>query len=132
MQKTRMGYCPFSSLCRDREFWFPVATMSVVSLQELAGQGVFGYVREFSIEALCRDRFRLRTGFFLSRQAILCRDRVFTRVEHSCHNRRFYAMTGFLRVVLQQSFFFLSRPADQDNSHDRALGARTTGLSTHA
>ena len=26
VQRTRMGYCPFSGLCRDRECWFPVAT----------------------------------------------------------------------------------------------------------
>ena len=74
-----MGYCPFSGLCRDREFWPCVATM-----------------------ALCRDRFWLGTAFLccdkeslvyvttgLVVPGVFYRDRVFPRVGYSCRDRVF-------------------------------------------
>ena len=58
---------------------------------------------------LCRNTGPKRAT---SRQrAFMCRDGVVPRVGHSCHDRRFYVATGFLRVV--------SRPIDQASAHDR-------------
>ena len=76
----------------------------------------------------------------------LCREIVFPRVGHSCHDRRFYVTIdfsqgwdilfaiedfmlrqGFPRVVLRQSVF-LSRPIRQACERDRVMGACTTGL----
>ena len=101
MQKIRMGYYPFSVLCRDREFWFTVATLSVVSRHELAEQGIFGHDREFSIATEFFDPvsqqwssvaiglawngpFCVATRSSRSRQSLLalCLDMVFP-----CHDR---------------------------------------------
>ena len=59
----RIGYYPFSSLCRDRDFWLRVTIVGLMSRQELVCLGVFG----------CRQ------GFSGSRQSLvtLCRDMVF-------------------------------------------------------
>ena len=96
----------FLALCRDRDLH--VATLFPGKLSGL-GHDIGLICRNINLLASCRDTnfvsrqgLGLGVGSCVAIRVPLCRDRVFLRLGHSCHDIRFYVMTGFPRVVLRQ------------------------------
>ena len=89
----------FLAMCRDKDL--RVATL-------LPGmQGGLGRDKDFLApccyrSSMSRQGLGLGLDAWVATRVPLCRDKVFLRLSHSCHDRRFYVVTRFAGVVLRQ------------------------------
>ena len=106
-----MGYCPFSVFCCDRDFWVPIATVSVVSRQELvrarhfgSQQGILGRDMVHRLQVAPRLRQGSMSQHSLARVGEnLYRDKEFSGHDRASHDRGGQAHTAGAQDTRQRA-----------------------------